>query len=75
MIISYIVPIVDHLFPFGEAVGDNLVTPGVLRSSPIIFKAIACPFFGVQEDILFVSTQLGPRKRAFHSKRGFFKGL
>ena len=46
----------DHLFPFGEAVGDNLVTPALDGSSPIIFKPIACPFFGVKEDILFVSS-------------------
>ena len=43
------------MFPFGEAVGDNFVTPAFLGSSPINFKPIACPFFGVEEDILFVS--------------------
>ena len=45
------------MFPFGEAVGDNLVTPAFDGSSPIIFKAIVCPFFGVQEDTLVVSMQ------------------
>ena len=47
------------LFPFGLAVGDEIVSPqldGSSRSvSKLGFSDLSCPFFGVDEDTLFVS--------------------
>ena len=50
----------SSLFPFGVSVGDQVVTPALVGQSPPIVKLefnVTCPFFGVQEDILYVSNQ------------------
>ena len=49
----------DSLFPFGVSVGDSQVPPALDGSSPAIVKLdVTCPFFGTEEDILFVSNSL-----------------
>lgn len=47
----------DGLFPFGVSVGDLVVPPADDGSSPPITKMdnVLCPFFGVQEEVLYVS--------------------
>ena len=45
------------LFPFGLTAGDELVPP-FIPSDPVSklgFSNLSCPFFGVEEDTLFVS--------------------
>ena len=47
------------LLPFGISVGDELVAPALDGSSDpvskLAFSNLSCPFYGVEEDILFVS--------------------
>ena len=46
----------SSLFPFGVSVGDQVVPPALDGSSSVIVKMdVSCPFFGSQEEILFVS--------------------
>lgn len=48
----------DHLFPFGELVGDQIVPPALDGSSAGLAKTVlinvTAPFFGTEEDTLFV---------------------
>ena len=48
---------VSSLFPFGVSVGDQVVPPAFIGQSPPVVKTTfnaSCPFFGVQEDTLYV---------------------
>ena len=50
---------VSVLLPFGVATGDELVPPALDGTSDPVFifefSNLSCPFYGVEEDTLFVS--------------------
>ena len=57
--IHFVVPIEDHLLPFGEDVGDELLDTELNATSPpqVIPMGQQIPFYEVNYDTLFVSNQ------------------
>ena len=45
----------DHLLPFGQSFGDQLLPPADDDSSEPQIKNDECPLFGVEEDTIIVS--------------------
>lgn len=54
---TFVVAISGVLFPYGEVFGDQVLTgqdDGVTDQNPKPLN-ISCPFFGVQQDTIYVS--------------------